>query len=156
MYRLSSDEKMLAESGLVCTRTAETLHPLGCGNKQQESVNDQQDYEENSADARETIAPEDVPQAIRENIDHAKACNARGIVYCSAGEYDLAIAGFTYAIHLIPDFAEAYNNRGIAYAFKGDHDQAANDYDQAIRLNPNCAEAYNNRGIEHLLWGRHD
>jgi protein O-mannosyl-transferase len=73
--------------------------------------------------------------------------NNRGLAYSSRGDYEKAIADFTYAIQLNPKCAEAYYNRGLAYSLTGRYDLAIENYNQAITLYPNYTAAFNNRGL---------
>ena len=69
----------------------------------------------------------------------------RGLNALRKGDYDLAIADYSEAIHLKPDFVEAYINRGYVYGQKRDYDRAIADYNEAVRLQPNGWLAYINR-----------
>jgi S1-C subfamily serine protease len=56
----------------------------------------------------------------------------RGSAYHQKGEYDLAIADFTDAIHLNPIDGDAYYDRGEAYDDKHDYERAISDFNTAI------------------------
>ena len=60
----------------------------------------------------------------------ARAANykLRGSAYHQKGEYDLAIADFTEAIHLKPADSDALYYRGEAYEEKGDRERAIRDF----------------------------
>jgi Flp pilus assembly protein TadD len=68
----------------------------------------------------------------------------RGNAFIAKGQYDLAIADYTQALHIDPNDASAYNNRGLAYHSKGQDDLAIADYTQALRINPNLEVAREN------------
>jgi tetratricopeptide (TPR) repeat protein len=74
------------------------------------------------------------------------AYSHRASAHYARGNYDKAIADYTFAIALSPHHADIYNNRGIAYYTKGNYEKALIDYNTALQLDPNSAEAYNNRG----------
>jgi len=72
------------------------------------------------------------------------------------GDYDVAIACATLAIHLNPNDAKGYYQRGMAYQAKGENDKAIDDLDRALKLNPNDLNAYYWRGDAHHAKGAND
>jgi tetratricopeptide (TPR) repeat protein len=65
-------------------------------------------------------------------------------------QYDIAIARFSDAIHLVPGDAKAWSRRGEAYARMGDFGRALNDCNQGIKLAPNSSVSYRIRGIAYV------
>jgi len=66
--------------------------------------------------------------------------------HCEFEEYNLAITGYTLAIHIDPDFAGHYNKRGLAYLAKGEYDSAIADFETAISIRPHFDDmTYKNR-----------
>lgn len=92
-------------------------------------------------------------EAIRQNPNHARAYNNRGLVYQAKGDVNRAIADFSEAVRLGPTVMAAYLNRGAAYAKKGDADKAIEDYNEAIRLDPHAVQAYKLRAAAYQAKG---
>jgi tetratricopeptide (TPR) repeat protein len=89
----------------------------------------------------------DYNEAIRLNVQYARAYSNRGNAWQGKGDFDRAIADYNEAIRLNPQYANAYYNRGNAWVTgKSDYDRALADYNEAIRLNPNIADFYFSRG----------
>lgn len=66
--------------------------------------------------------------------------------HCECGEYDLAITGYTLAIHIDPNFAGHYNKRGLVYLAKNEYDLAIADFETAISISPHFDDmVYENR-----------
>ncbi|MDR1786864.1 MAG: tetratricopeptide repeat protein [Treponema sp.] len=86
----------------------------------------------------------------------ASAYLSRGLAYNGLGEYDKAIADYTYALMLDPNIALAHNNRGLAYLIKSEYDPAIKDFNKAIKLDPHFALAYFNRGKTYVAKNNYD
>jgi tetratricopeptide (TPR) repeat protein len=69
------------------------------------------------------------------------------------GDYQGAIADFTFLVEQQPNQLAYYNNRGIAYSRAGQHQQSAADFSKVIELNPQWPEGYFNRGLEYRFLG---
>ena len=86
----------------------------------------------------------------------AKVYTARGEIYASKREYDLAIADWTRAIEIDSTDFQPYFNRGTTYSSKGNFDAGIRDLNKAIELNEENAFAYNNRGVSYYKNGEYD
>jgi tetratricopeptide (TPR) repeat protein len=86
--------------------------------------------------------------------------NARGLLWMSKPDWDLAILDFSESISRRPSGSfEIYVNRATAYCRKGDEialERALGDSFQAIRINPQSAGAYYIRGLAYLGQQRFD
>jgi lipoprotein NlpI len=92
---------------------------------------------------------EDFEKAIQlygDSPDASLAYLNRGLLRCSEGCSELALADYNKALQLNPNFAEAYVERGSAYDLKGRFDLALADYNKALQLKPDMPRAYNGRG----------
>jgi tetratricopeptide (TPR) repeat protein len=85
--------------------------------------------------------------------DHAMYYSNRGDNDLKNGDYDQAIAEYTYAIELDPSLTSFYYNRGLAYGSKKDYDNAISDFSQVIKMNPKDGGAYFERGFAYSLKG---
>ncbi len=74
----------------------------------------------------------------------------KGIAATTKGDYALAIASFSEAIHLNPGNSVAYRLRGAAYLFIGDNDKAIADFTQSIQLDPDNERTFLYRGSSYL------
>ena len=96
----------------------------------------------------------DYDQAIKFNLNYARAYNNRGISYNRLKLYENAIADYNRAIEL--DHAPLswpYNNRGNTHFNLEQYAQALADYTEAVRLDPDYVNAYYNRGETNLKLG---
>jgi len=100
------------------------------------------DYLENDYDR----AIAEFTEAIKINLEFAKAYFYRAVAYSKKGKCQLAIKNYTKAIEINPEFYKAYNNRGLVFMDKGDPDRAIEDFSKAIEIDPENALAYYNRG----------
>ena len=64
-----------------------------------------------------------------------RAYAARGSMYQSQGDNDLAIADYNEILRIEPKADYTLFSRGIAYREKGDLDQAIADYTAALAIN---------------------
>jgi tetratricopeptide (TPR) repeat protein len=71
---------------------------------------------------------------------------ARGQVWESLGELDIAILDYSEAIRLNSKSPMALYNRGNIWLRKGEYDKATADFDEMIDGNLMVADAYNSRG----------
>ena len=85
-------------------------------------------------------------QAVRIDLEVARALCDCGALRHLAGDFDGAIAALTEASKLDPNSARVYYNRGIARHVRGDIDGAIEDFDTAIRLDPEDPVPWWNRG----------
>lgn len=79
--------------------------------------------------------------------------NERCNFYCSAGEYEKAVADASGFIDLSADAACGYYMRGCNYEYMGDDDAAMADYNQGIELDEYYAPLYYVRGEQYLKRG---
>jgi len=93
--------------------------------------------------------------AIKLQLDYALAYGIRGDVYCTLGQYQLAIDDYNEAIRLKPKLTKAYNNRGYSYNEIGQYQRAIEDFDKTIRLKPKDDAAYVNRGLAYDNLGQY-
>jgi len=84
-------------------------------------------------------------------LEVAFSLNDRGIYYKMKGEYNKAIADYTFAIEIRTDFAHAYRNRGLAYWKMRQLNNALDDLNEALRLFPEIVP----EGIE-IQWTKED
>jgi tetratricopeptide (TPR) repeat protein len=96
-----------------------------------------------------------VPLQEQRDLGKAEAYYNRGVRYCKAGAFDLAISDFNKAIEINPRDAAAYCARGDAYGKEGAHDLAISDLNKAIEINPDFADAYFTRGFAYAEEGAH-
>ena len=75
----------------------------------------------------------------------ARTYNDRGSCYLLLGEFDQAIADYTYAISLDASLSFIYNNLGSLYRKNNDPDKALQYYNKAIEKDSIYDLAYNNR-----------
>ena len=61
---------------------------------------------------------------------------ARGTLYGSSGELELAVRDLSTAIKLAPNVAKNYNNRAWIYQMLGDREKAIDDLRKSIELDP--------------------
>ena len=95
-------------------------------------------------------------QKVRDNPADAAAWLAKGSVWLSKGDTELAMRDYNEALRLNPNLALAYNHRGIAWKMKGELANAIQDYSTAIRNDPKLASAYINRGNAWLKQGEYE
>jgi tetratricopeptide (TPR) repeat protein len=80
------------------------------------------------------------------NRPDALAYFKRGLEYLINGDYDKAIADYSYVIRLDPENAVTYAMRARAYYEKEDYDRAIADCTLAIKYDRNNTSAYAIRG----------
>jgi|GEM_PF-1424419 len=90
----------------------------------------------------------------RASADYNRAVQIRaarhieqGGSYYLKGEFDKAIAEYTWAVQLESNKADYYYRRGAAYNQKGDYEQAIGDYSRAVQLDPAKANYFYSRSI---------
>lgn len=93
--------------------------------------------------------------ALRASPGDAALLFARGNVYRTLGEFDLALSDMNEAIRRAPQ-AAGYNGRGRVWFERGDYARALADYDRAVQLSPNSAMLYNNRSAAYEKLGQYD
>ncbi|HET6326860.1 MAG TPA: tetratricopeptide repeat protein [Planctomycetaceae bacterium] len=85
-------------------------------------------------------------EQIRQSPRDAQAYVARGLVWESKGELDIAILDYSEAMRLNSRVENALYNRGNAWMRKGDYDKAIADFDEMIEGNLRLGDACNSRG----------
>lgn len=90
-------------------------------------------------------AIDEFTEQIRKNPKDSGAYIARGGVWRSKGEIDIAIGDYEEAIQLAPNVHAAYTNRGTCWFDKGEFDKSVSDFGEAIRLNPKSSTSHSNR-----------
>ena len=129
------------------------------------------DQAKEKAHALQSVNPEDLPAAVKTELDELKAKTdlleilgmpldaaaylARGNAYYVREEYERAIKCYDRAIELKSDYAEAYLVRGAALDMLGRYEEALAACDRAIELKPRDANAHLNRGgtlVELARW----
>jgi len=78
---------------------------------------------------------------------------ARGSMYQSQGDNDLAIADYDEILRLEPKADYTLYSRGIAYRDKGNLEQAIADLTEALGINPKYSPAYHERGVAYRMKG---
>ena len=90
-----------------------------------------------------TAAIEAYSRAITLLPDYVEAYYARGLAYHDQGEYDAALADYTYIIETLnPNYAYAYAGRGYTYFMNQELDTALFEYQRAIEIDPTYTTAY--------------
>ncbi len=85
-------------------------------------------------------------EQIRQSPHDAHAYAARGLVWESKGELDIAILDYSEAMRLNSRVENALYNRGNAWIQKGEYDKAIADFDEMVDGNLRVGEACNSRG----------
>lgn len=95
----------------------------------------------------------EIPQT---NPNDPNTYNNRGIISARNGEYEAAIAQFTWAFQRNPVFVEAYYNRALVYVAIGQLGQAALDFTKVVEIKPKSIEGYINRGRIYIDINQYD
>ncbi|MEZ6080761.1 MAG: tetratricopeptide repeat protein [Pirellulaceae bacterium] len=93
-------------------------------------------------------------ELVRTNPSAVFAWEGRASSATDRGDFERAIADFTYAIQLKPKSAPLYTNRAIAKNSSKDFNGAVRDCDVAATLDPQYASAYWARGFAYFSLGK--
>lgn len=90
-----------------------------------------------------------------EKIDSYSYYMTQGIISHIAGNYDVAINFFEYAIKLEPNNSKAWTAKGDALYRLADYEQAVEAYKEATKKNPNNFEAWTYMGNPYCRLGEY-
>lgn len=79
-------------------------------------------------------AVERFTEAIQEAPDNSSAYVNRGNIYVQLGQYDLAIADYNAALHIVPWAVDTVKNRGLAYESQGKLCEALADFETFLDM----------------------
>lgn len=103
----------------------------------------------------------DYSKSIALNKKYQKSYICRADIFMETGQYDEAIADYTYLADVYGLQPAAYYKLGSAYAFNGAYEQALAAYDEAINMRPSVTpssytDAYEERGKIYFRFKKYD